>query len=237
MEQRSATRRAPASSRAAIVAPIAAIAASFVLAIAPGCSSEQRALSLPEPALVLRPEFVERPEDLADSRQLDAVPIRDTAGLAPSKVAANGGLLPDALAALAAIDGAPAALTRIAIYSDSVILTFNERGIAGRSVSAFYRLPFEFDTDQRPDLSIGEPTFSDAIEFSISAVDPTVPARLVQALAERFPLAVVDSLDLDVDLSYGFGLVWNIDLEDVRGQLATVFADLDGSIIAVEDET
>ena len=42
------------------------------------------------------------------------------------------------------------------------------------------------------------------------------------------------NLDFEPPLSYGFGLGWNVEVEDARGSLATVFADPDGSIVAVD---
>jgi hypothetical protein len=34
--------------------------------------------------------------------------------------------------------------------------------------------------------------------------------------------------------SYELGLCWNLNVVDARGSLATVFADLDGTVIAVD---
>ncbi len=211
-----------------------ALAALITTLGAPGCGTDGRIVALPSIDQVPKPTFITRPQDLADSPQLAALVARDTAGLPPTSEPAKGSLLPEALAALAAIDSPPTRLTRLSIYADSVYFNFNEGGVAGRSVSAVYRLAYESDPDQTPDFSVSDPTFGDYAEFSIASLDPMVPGELAAALADRYPLAAARSIDLDLGLSYGFGLVWNISLDDASGTFATVYADLDGSIIAID---
>lgn len=215
---------------------LAALVAAASMAVVAGCGNGGRTVDLPSAEQAPRPGFVTRPDDLADSPQLESLVARDTAGLPATTEPAAGSLLPDAIAALAGIDNPPTALTRLSIYDDSVYFSFDENGVAGRSVTAVYRIPSDFEADQTPVLDISDPTFGDDADYPISVVDASVPAELGAALGERYPLAAVRSFDLDVSRSFGFGLVWSVDLDDARGHLATVFADLDGSIVAVDDE-
>jgi hypothetical protein len=198
----------------------------IVTAIALTACGGGRSVVVPPGDAFTAPGFQPLPNDLADSPQLDALVPRETAGLEPTSASANGGLLPGALEALNSLDPAPTALSRLSIYNDSVYLSYLDRGIAGRSVSLVYRGPDDF--------SVSEPSFADSGTYPISAVDRDVPARLIDAIERRFPGTRVTSVDLDVGLSYDFGLVWYLDIEDARGMLATVFADLDGAIVAVD---
>jgi hypothetical protein len=117
-------------------------------------------------------------------------------------------------------------LTRVSTYNDDVIIGYYQRGVTGLSVSASYR---------RDDgLYVGEPSFSEEPGFPLSAVDPELPPRLLDALAQRFPATAVVSMDMDIGLSYDFGLCWYLRLEDARGSFANVFVDPDGTVIAVD---
>lgn len=204
-----------------------AIALSSVVA---ACASNGRTADLPQLDAVIAPVFQQRPADLAESPQLAALTVRDTAGLPSTAAAADGSLLPEALRSLASIENPPTALTGITINAGYVYFTFNEAGIAGRSVSANYRI-----FDGLPSLTLSEPTFREAVEFPVAAVDPHVPGELSAALAEQFPLMTLTYFALSADLSHGFGLVWNLQMEDARGTSATIFAERDGTIIAVDD--
>jgi hypothetical protein len=201
-----------------------AIVALVVVALA-GCGGG-RTVEVPGADAFTAPTFQTVPDDLADSPQLDALIPRDTAGLEPTSESARGGLLPEALDALLALDPAPTALTRLSIYSDSVYFTYLDRGIAGRSVSAVYRAADDF--------YISEPSYDDSTTYPVDLVDRDVPSRLIDAIEQRFPHTRVTRVDLEPGLSYDFGLVWYLAVEDARGTLATVFADLDGAIIAVD---
>jgi hypothetical protein len=70
--------------------------------------------------------------------------------------------------------------------------------------------------------------------YRLDGVDVAAPGRLVAGIEGRFPSRAVTSIDLRVGLSYGFGLVWYVEVDDARGQLAIVFADPDGTIVAVD---
>lgn len=185
-------------------------------------------MSLPEVGQIVVPTFVTLPADLSRSPQLDALTARDTADLPPPlEEVADPSLLPAALAALRAMPDAPTLLTGLSIYNDRVYFSYEDRGISGRSVTVIYRGP--------DDVYVADPTYNDEPTFAVDLVDDAVPAALVDALAKRVPNAIVSSIDLGVSGSYGFRLVWNLRLEDARGSSATVFADLDGAIIAVDE--
>jgi len=181
---------------------------------------------LPAPGVIPIPTFQTVPDDLSRSPQLQALRPRDTAGIELEDEGVAADLVPAALAALAASDDAPKKLSRLAIYADSVDFTYEQNGINGRSVSATYR--------PDDDMYFGTPTYDDTPTFAIDMIDPVVPADLVVAIERQVPNGKVNSLRLDISSSYDFGLVWNISVVDARGSLATVFADLDGAIVAVD---
>ena len=197
-----------------------------VAVLALGACSDPRTIDVPAAGDIEMPTFATLPVDLADSPQLDALVPRDNAGLAPTSESADGTLLAEALAALAATDDPPTQLTRLSIYDDDVIIGYYQRGVTGLSVSASYR--------RGDDLYVGEPSFSEDPAFPLSAVDPDLPQRLVDAFALRFPDIAVVSVDMDVGLSYEFGLCWYLRLEDARGSFGNVFVDPDGTVIAVD---
>ena len=189
-----------------------------------GCSGT--AVHMPDAGAIPIPTLQTLPSDLSRSPQLRALQPRDTAGLEISSESAAAELLPAALTALRASADAPTKLSRLAIYSDSVDFTYEQNGINGRSVSAVYRPGQE--------MNFATPTYDDSATFEIDAIEPKVPAALVEAIERQVPNGKVTNLDLNVSSSYGFGLVWNIDVEDARGSLANVFATLDGAIVAVD---
>jgi hypothetical protein len=191
-----------------------------------GCSGGGRLVAVPAPGAVRIPTFVTVPDDLARSPQLRALVPRDTAGLDPTDAPARGDLLPAALAAFAALDDAPQHISDLTIYSDFVNITYEQGGVAGRAVTASYR--------PDADVYVGDPSFSDDPTFDLATIDPSVPAALIDAIHTHVPNAQVSRLDLDAGLSSGFGVVWVAYVEDARGALATVYADLDGAIVAVD---
>jgi hypothetical protein len=181
---------------------------------------------LPEPEQVPARTFITVPADLADSVQLAAMPIRDTAGLPPPEESASTDMLAVAIDALAQLDPAPTTLTRLSIYDGYISVTFPDPENANRSISASYR--------EGEPLYLSEPRFDESVPYDIVSVDPAVPDRLKRAIEQRFPQVRVTDLDLDRGLSHEFDLVWYVSVDDARGQLATVYADLDGAIVAVD---
>jgi hypothetical protein len=198
------------------------ITSALALSSAVLASCGGRVVDLPEPDAVPAPTFLALPDDLADSFQLGAMPLRDVAGLPPTEASASPGWLPDALAAL---PDPPAELTRLSIYADTVHFSYPD-AVAGRTVPGYYR--------EGEELHLAEPQFSDDESYSIDLIEPSVPARLLAAIESRFPQLHVTSFDLDPGLSHEFGLVWYVTVSDARGRLAVVYADLNGAIVAVD---
>lgn len=188
-----------------------------------------RTVRVPGAGEITPPTLHTVPTDLSRSPQLAALVPRDTAGLAPTSNRADATLLAAALSALHTSSDAPSRLSRLSIYDDSIYFSYEQGGVAGRSVSATYR-----PTDDTP-LHVSDPAFSDDPTYSLSSIDASVPAAVAAAIEARVPNAVVSSIDLEPGRSYGFGLVWNFGVEDARGSLASVFADLDGAIVAVDE--
>ena len=182
---------------------------------------------MPEPAAVPRPTFLDVPDDLGESFQLAAIPVRDVAGLAPPEDGAATEWLPDALAALASIDPVPTTLSRLSVYEDSVHFSFPDPEVPGRTLGGYYR--------DGEGLRISEPRFDDSPTYELALVQPDVPTRIRDAIEARFPTVTVTDFELSPGLSYEFGLVWYITVADARGTLATVFADVDGAIVAVDE--
>ncbi|MCU1393420.1 MAG: hypothetical protein JWM34_1848 [Ilumatobacteraceae bacterium] len=190
-----------------------------------GCSGTD--LAVPRPDTIPIPTFETKPDDLARSPQLLALVGRDTAGIPVNGDPAAVGLLTQALQTLQASADKPTELTRVAIDDEFVDFTYEQGGITGRSVTASYRAG--------EDLTVSDPAYVTDPTFAIASIDSSVPAAVVAAIAAHVPDASVTRVELSATSSYGFGLVWNFDVEDGRGQLATVFADLDGSIVAVDE--
>ncbi len=65
-------------------------------------------------------------------------------------------------------------------------------------------------------------------------VQPEPFVALIDGLIERYPTLQIDTPRFDIGLSYGLGLAWRIELNDARGRLATVWAEPDGRVVAVE---
>ena len=198
-----------------------------VALLAPLAACGGREVTLPALESVPPPPFATMPEDLADSPQLDAVPLRDTAGLLPDDVSAATELLAPALARAAQEEPTPTTFNRISIYDDDVFLTWLDPANPSRSISASY-----YGDDDS--FYVSEPRFDDQPAFTIDGLDTDVPTQLREAIEQRFPQLVVTSVDLRIGTSYGFGLVWALELTDARGTLASIYADLAGAIVAVD---
>jgi hypothetical protein len=227
---RAVRRRVGGASRAGIAARrlvtvVVSVGAGVVVGmVVGGCGG--REVTMPAIEAVPAPTFATLPDDLAASPQLAAIPQRNTAGLVPDVEEVAAALLPAALDHAAALTPPPREFVRVSVYDRNVLLEWRDPTTAGRQVSAGY------DTDGR--FFVSEPRFGEDEPFSMADVDLAVPVRLVEAIERRTPTARVTSLDLRVGLSYGFGLVWYVQLTDARGTLATVFADLHGAIVAVD---
>ncbi len=110
------------------------MAALAVLALA-GCG---RGISLPDAEAYPAPVAAATREDPADSLQLEAVPVRDTAGLEATEPSADADLLASGLAALQAAVPGVTSFDRISVYGDSLFVGFAVPDQPGRSASASY---------------------------------------------------------------------------------------------------
>jgi hypothetical protein len=192
-----------------------------------GCSA--RNVSLEDAREVPAPSFAPLPASPIESPQLDAIVERDTAGVVNSEPDADPTLITPALDALLAAFPGTTLVGDLYIIDRAVYLTIADPDVPGRSISAYY------DGQQ---LRVGEPRFDeDTGLFPIEDIHTEAIVELVQGLSERYPAMQVATPRLDVSLSYGLGLSWRLELNDARGQLATIWADLDGRVIAVETES
>jgi hypothetical protein len=191
-----------------------------------GCSA--RSVSLDAARDIPGPSFAPLPATPIESPQLDALVERDTAGVVNSQPDADPTLIAPAIDAVLAAFPGTTLVGDIYVIDRSVYMTIPDPEGPARSISIYY-------DGQR--LSVGEPQFNDNTGlFPIENVHTDAIVALVQGLSERYPAMQVDTPRLDVSLSYGLGLSWRIDLNDARGGLATIWADLDGRVIAVESK-
>jgi hypothetical protein len=199
--------------------------AAFAIGLS-GCGA--RSASLEDARTITAPSFAPLPASPIESPQLDAIVERNTAGVANDDPDANTALLAPALDALRAAFPGTTLVGDIYFNDTSVYMTIPDPDVPGRSISTYYN-------GER--LSVGEPQFNDSTGlFPIDIVRPDVVVELVDGLIERYPAVQVYFPRLDVSLSYGLGLSWRIELNDARGQLAIIWADLDGRVIAVDVE-
>jgi hypothetical protein len=198
----------------------------LVLGVLALCGCSARAVGLPDLSTVTAPTVTPRPVDIATSLQLGALQLRDTGRLPASEPSAAGDLLPPAMDALRAQLPAAKDFERISVYDDSVYFTVADPTGPGRSISATY--------SASDGLRVFDPQPATDEPYQLNGFDAGVPARLVAGIEHRFPTLHVTDFDLRRSLSYDLGLVWNVDVQDARGRLATVFADLDGTIVAVD---
>lgn len=178
---------------------------------------------------IAAPTFSPTPPSPEQSPQLDALVVRDTDGLVPSEPPPNAEHVREALAAVE--DEFPGIERVSDLYFDdeNVWMTIRDpqsprrsRGVLWSAGGALYVSDPEFAED------------SDDPSFPISAIDVDAIDALIDGLAERYPTLVVDFPRLSSSLSYELGLSWRMDLVDSRGTLATIFADLDGTVTVVD---
>jgi hypothetical protein len=189
-----------------------------------GCANS-RAVSYDDAVAVTAPTIVPRPPSPGESPHLAALTMRDTAGLALDTANADAALLPDAVAAARAAVPEGDRLTGLAVRGENVYVSLARTNQPDREQLVLV-------SEGR--LFVNDPTFSEARTFAFEDVDLSVPAQLVAGITARFPAVRVPDIVLNWSQSYDLGLVWNVEVEDARGTLATVFADLDGTVIAVD---
>jgi hypothetical protein len=178
---------------------------------------------------IAAPTFSPTPPSPEQSPQLDALVVRDTDGLVVSEPPPNTEHLREALAAVE--DEFPGIESVSDLYFDdeNVWMTIRDPESPRRSRGIFWR--------PGDGLYVGEAEFAedtDDAPFPISAIRVDAIGALIDGLVERYPTLHVDLPRLSTSLSYELGLSWRMDLVDSRGTLATIFADLDGTVTVVD---
>jgi hypothetical protein len=192
-----------------------------------GCTVDTA--SLDDARTVTAPSFAPLPASPIESPQLDAIVERDTAGVVNTEPDADPTLIGRALEALLAAFPGTTMVGDIYVTHGAAYITIPDPDVAGRTITTYFN---------GQALSAGEPEFNSSTGlFPIERVRPDVIVALVQGLIERYPTMQVELPRLDVSLSYSLGLSWRIELNDARGALATIWADLDGRVTAVDVET
>jgi hypothetical protein len=205
---------------------IAAAAMASTVAAA-GCSTGTA--SYDEARAIEAPTFDPTPASPAQSPQLEALELRDTDGLVASGESANPAMLALALADVAVEFPGIDRISDLYFDDASVWMTIIDPESPNRQRSIYW--------SDGGGLSVGEAEFMEEdTTFPVSAVKVDRITALVNGLAERYPTLLIDMPRLDTALSYDLGLSWRMDLVDARGDLAIVFADLDGTVTVVDQD-
>ena len=192
-----------------------------------GCST--RTASYDDARAIAEPAFAPQPASPAQSPQLEALVLRDTDGLGAPGPSANPSLVGMALAEVAAEFPGTDRISDLYFDDENVWMTIIDPESPSRTRSIYWSPGYG--------LSVGEPEFmEDDTTFPVSAVHVDAITALVEGLAARYPTLQIDMPRLSTELSYDLGLSWRMDLVDARGDLAIIFADLDG-IVTVVDQT
>ncbi len=192
-----------------------------------GCSTGSA--SYDDARAIVAPTFAPPPSTPAASSQLDALVLRDTDGLAAPGPNANPPLVALALADVQAEFPGTDRISDLYFDDEGVWMTVIDPESPNRSRSVYWSEGYG--------LSVGEAQFMEEdTTFPISAVDIEAITDLVTGLAARYPTLQIDLPRLSTQLSYDLGLSWRMDLVDARGDLATIFADLDGTVIVVDQD-
>ena len=192
-----------------------------------GCST--RTVSYDEAVAIDAPTFASTPSRPEQSPQLDALVLRDTAGLENSEPDANPALVGQALADLTEAFPDVERISDLYFDDANVWMTIIDPQSPSRSRSVYW--------SDGSGLSVGEPEFMEEdTTFALSAVNLDAITALVNGLAERYPTLQIDMPRLDTQLSYELGLSWRMELVDARGGLAIIFTDLDGTVTVVDQD-
>jgi hypothetical protein len=187
--------------------------------------SDSRTVTYDDAEAIIAPTFAAKPASPGDSPQLAALTLRDTAGLVPDAANAAADVLPEAVAAVLAERPDLTEFFGISVYDDYIHVDAADPALPGRQISGLFNIEYG--------LSFSE-SFNDYPVFTLDGVDLSVPAALIRGITERYPSLRVTDVVLNPLQSYELGLCWNLNVVDARGSLATVFADLDGTVIAVD---
>ena len=179
---------------------------------------------------ITAPRFAPAPLAPAESPQLEALVVRDTAGIGAPGPNADPTLVGEALAAVTTRFTGLVRVSDLYFDDEAVWMTIVDPDRRNRSRSVRWSWSSGLSTGDEKYLEEAEENST----FPISDVRVDAITALVDGLALRYPSVQIDLPRLDVGLSYDLGLSWRMDLVDGRGTLATIFADLDGTITAVD---
>jgi hypothetical protein len=192
-----------------------------------GCSTGTA--SYDDATALVAPPFAAEPATPEESPQLDALVLRDTDGLGAPGPNANPALVEQALKDVEAEFPGTDRISDLYFDESSVWMTIIDPQSPSRERSIYWSDGYG--------LSVGDPQFmEDDSTFPVSAVHPEAIVALVNGLADRYPTLQISMPRLSTDLSYDLGLSWRMELVDARGDLAIIFADLDGIVTVVDQE-
>lgn len=200
--------------------PIAVVAVTLT-----GCST--RSVSYDDAREVTAPAFAPQPATPAESPQLDALVLRDTAGLTAEGPDSDPRILGPALDDLHTEFPGVDRISDLYFDDENVWATIIDPESPSRERGIYW--------SESSGISVGEPRFMEEdTTFPISAIRVDAITALVDGLAERYPTLQIDMPRLSIELSYDLGLSWRMNLVDARGSLAILFADLDGTVTVVD---
>ncbi len=200
--------------------PIAVVAVALT-----GCST--RSVSYDDAREVTAPAFAPQPATPAESPQLDALVLRDTAGLTAEGPDSDPRILGPALDDLHTEFPGVDRISDLYFDDENVWATIIDPESPSRERGIYW--------SESSGISVGEPRFMEEdTTFPISAIRVDAITALVDGLAERYPTLQIDMPRLSIELSYDLGLSWRMNLVDARGSLAILFADLDGTVTVVD---
>lgn len=195
-------------------------------AVACGCSSRVARYGAAE--RIEPPRVVARPVASPDDPQLAALVLRDTAGLEPDVANAWVDTLDELVETARRHVPEADALLGVRAYERTVYVELVD------SANPNLELSVMFDAHRGNEPHVGNPRYSEDEPFDWRAVDFTVPAALIDAITTRYPALRVTDVILSRAHSGHFDLAWRFDVDDARGSLATIYADPDGTVIAVD---
>jgi hypothetical protein len=192
-----------------------------------GCSTGTA--SYDDAVAITAPTFAAAPSDPAESSQLDALVLRETGDLGPPGPNSNPALLGLALGALEEAFPGTDRISDLYFDDENVWMTIIDPDSSSRERSIYW--------SEYSGIVVGDGEFMEEdTTFPLSSVHPEAIAALVGGLAERYPTLQIDMPRLSTELSYELRLSWRLDLIDARGTLATVFADLDGTVTVLDQD-
>lgn len=196
-----------------------------------GCTTATA--SFDEASEITAPTFAPAPPTPAESPQLEALVVRDTGGIGAPGPNADPQLVGEALAALTAQFPRLEQVSDLYFDDEHVWLTIVEPDTRNLARSVLWTRTSGLSISEEDDVEEADQDPA----FPIGDVHLGAITALVDGLGARYPALQVRMPRLSVGLANDLGPSWRLDLIDGRGALATIFADLDGTITAVDPNT